>query len=98
MPQRNGGPHAGHVHAQANATNTGASSVGTSEDGEDNSSVAAEDEEDYQASVVEQLSAIQKPEVRKLKSIFLKNIVRNKFVYSETIWCIFFFSTYFSLI
>ncbi|XP_017858644.1 PREDICTED: fibronectin type-III domain-containing protein 3A isoform X4 [Drosophila arizonae] len=41
----------------------GASSVGTSEDGEDTSSVAAEDEEDYQAQIVEQISAIDRPEV-----------------------------------
>ncbi|XP_017954249.1 fibronectin type-III domain-containing protein 3A isoform X2 [Drosophila navojoa] len=41
----------------------GANSVGTSEDGEDTSSVAAEDEEDYQAQIVEQISAIDRPEV-----------------------------------
>ncbi|XP_043067436.1 fibronectin type-III domain-containing protein 3A isoform X2 [Drosophila bipectinata] len=53
--QRNGTPQ----HAQR----TG-SSVGTSEDGEDNSSLAGEeDEEDYQANIVEQLSAMEKPEV-----------------------------------
>ncbi|XP_017134104.1 fibronectin type-III domain-containing protein 3A isoform X3 [Drosophila elegans] len=58
VPQpRNGNPQ------RMGSSVGGASSVGTSEDGEDNSSLAGEDEEDYQASIVEQISAIEKPEV-----------------------------------
>ncbi|XP_034099153.1 fibronectin type-III domain-containing protein 3A isoform X3 [Drosophila albomicans] len=48
--------------------NRGGNSVGTSEDGEDNSSLAAEDEEDYQSSIVEQISAIEKPDVIEVSS------------------------------
>ncbi|XP_055836442.1 fibronectin type-III domain-containing protein 3A isoform X1 [Episyrphus balteatus] len=49
----------GHHHRRT--SRNGASSVGTSEDGEESSSVP-EDEEDTQT-IIEQLSAIQKPEV-----------------------------------
>ncbi|KQS62952.1 uncharacterized protein Dere_GG22756, isoform F [Drosophila erecta] len=59
---RNGNPQ----HPQrAGSSVGGASSVGTSEDGEDNSSLAGDDEEEYhrENSIIEQISAIEKPEV-----------------------------------
>ncbi|XP_030384654.1 fibronectin type-III domain-containing protein 3A [Scaptodrosophila lebanonensis] len=59
LPQQQHQPQ----HQRTGSSVGGASSVGTSEDGEDTSSLAAEDEEDYQTSIVEQLSAIEKPEV-----------------------------------
>ncbi|SPP79366.1 fibronectin type-III domain-containing protein 3A isoform X4 [Drosophila guanche] len=69
QPQRNGNPNAipqgpaTPLPQRAGSSVGGASSVGTSEDGEDNSSLAGEDEEDYQSTIVEQISAIEKPEV-----------------------------------
>ncbi|XP_030557410.1 fibronectin type-III domain-containing protein 3A isoform X1 [Drosophila novamexicana] len=51
----------GEVATGSNAGGT--SSVGTSDDGEDTSNLAPEDEEDYKALIVEQISAIDKPEV-----------------------------------
>ncbi|XP_032597801.1 fibronectin type-III domain-containing protein 3A isoform X2 [Drosophila grimshawi] len=51
------------VQQVAATTQRTGSSVGTSEDGEDTSSLAAEDDEDYQALIVDQISAIDKPDV-----------------------------------
>ncbi|EDW29329.1 GL19647 [Drosophila persimilis] len=68
LTQRNGNPNvtqgpATPLPQRTGSSVGGASSVGTSEDGEDNSSLAGEDEEDYQSTIVEQISAIEKPEV-----------------------------------
>ncbi|XP_065725061.2 fibronectin type-III domain-containing protein 3A isoform X3 [Drosophila suzukii] len=60
---RNGNPQ--HQPQRTGSSVGGASSVGTSEDGEDNSSLAGDDEEEYHRDniIIEQISAIEKPEV-----------------------------------
>lgn len=65
-PAHSPSPRKTEINGIRRTTRNGASSVGTSEDGEESSSVP--DEEDDVQSIIEQLSTVQSPEVSEITS------------------------------